>query len=171
MTRFLVLLALLLAPATALAQTTGSSITISGITGCDATAINVATDCELRNVVVPYRPLNSNGYNLATLYIYYDWAAGTGYSFILQACKEGLETTHCTDATDWFDVQGEAYSSGTLTITDATITKAAGADDYSVWSVGINYPRMRLKGIVASGSPTASDKITVVAVLTRSDAF
>jgi hypothetical protein len=171
----LLLAAILLVPNLAFAQfgffNKENYVKLSAITGCNATAINTAASCELISLTPSYRKIYPNGYNLLTLYVYYDWAAGTGFGFNLEACHEGLETTDCTDATDWYRIDGETYATGTVTLASSSITKAAGADDYSVWSVAINYPRIRLANILATGSPSASDKITITAVLSNSVAF
>jgi hypothetical protein len=170
-----ILAAMLLIPQVAFAQFSWFNkenyVKLSAITGCNATAINTAASCELINTSTSYRKIYPHGYNLLTLYVYYDWAAGTGYGFNLEACVEGMESTDCTDSTDWFRIMGETYASGTLTLANGAVTKVAGADDYGVWSVAINYPRIRLSSILATGSPTASDKITVTAVLSNSAAF
>jgi hypothetical protein len=164
----LLLLAILLAPKLAFAQfnflNKENNVVVSGMTGCTATAINSASSCELKDTTATYRQVFPRGYGLMTLWIYYDWAAGTGYSFRVEACREGMASTDCTDNTDWFVVHGESYASGTMTLADGTFTEGSiSADHYAVWSMFINYPRVRLANIVASGSPTASDKITIVA--------
>lgn len=135
------------------------------LTNCSAAAINSAVNCEVRDTTGTPEILGVEGYNLLTLEIFYDYSAGTGLTFKLQSCNEGLASSNCTDTTDWFDIQSVNINAGTATYTDMTVTKAASADEYFAISIGINYRRLRLNAITASGVPDASDKITVKARL------
>lgn len=169
--KFLILLILSLWTAVANAQNRTQPVQMGPLTNCNATAINAAVDCEVR--VLSSGLDGVEGFNFVTFEIFYDYAAGTGYTFTLQGCREGKGVDNCTDATDWYTVAGEAFNAttGVLTIYPATVTRVVGADDYLSWSIGTNYRRLRLHNVVATGSPTTSDKITVVARVTYTPAF
>ncbi len=170
----LILLVTALSPALATAQTAGapSQTLIGPLTNCNATNITVAKDCEIR-LTSANPPINGTwGYNVLTLNIFYDWGtSGTGFTFTLQGCHEGMDAASCTDATDWYTIAGDNFASGTgvLTVKEATATYAAAADAYVSWTIGINQMRMRLHNVTANAG--TADKVTVRAILTRTGAF
>lgn len=129
---------------------------IGALDNCNAAAINVAVDCG---------DIRVQGYNALTLEIFYDYAAGTGYQFNLETCYEGFSVTDCTDATDWHTVAVQFPAPSSVVLTPATISRVVSADDTLTWTFGVNYKRIRVANVVATGSPTASDKITIYARL------
>ena len=126
-------------------QTAG---TPTALTSCNAAAVNSSiTTCGGST------GFNTDGYNLLTLYVYYDWAAGTLLQFNIQCSVD--------NGTTWFGVGGAALSAGTDTVTKILVSHAASADSYFTYSLGINCERVRLGNVVATGSPTSSDKVTI----------
>jgi len=138
---------------------------------CNAKAINAAVDCEVRQKTTSPYTLNVVGYNVLTLEIYYDWTAGTGIQFNIEACDEGDGDTDCTAATDWFLVQTGNIVAGTDTLSDLLVTKVCGADCYFTYSIGLNYRRLRIANVLATGVPGANDKVTIRARLGVSPAL
>ena len=138
---------------------------------CNNVAINAAINCEVRSTAVSPEVLSVEGYNAVTFEIWYDWVAGSGIQFNMQACNEGYGATSCTDATDWFTIQTLGIVVGTGTLTDLLIYKAAAADIRFTYSVGLNYKRFRLANILATGAPGATDKVTIKARLSVSPAL
>lgn len=170
--KFLIL-AMLSLPALAGAQTRVTTVEVGTV--CNAVTHATARNCEIRSVSKGIYGVQ--GFNLLTLQIFQnaDGAANssTGYSFYLQACSEGLTENDCGDTTDWYTIQGESYASGTLTLADGLFSKTvtADTDSYAMYSVAINYVRLRLYSISALGASSASDTFTVKAWLANSGAF
>ena len=173
-------LVLTLAANVALAQTPRTTYASVGtLTNCSAATLDDPINaCEVRNISRGIYGVE--GYNLLTLEIKLDAdSAGggvsgiTGISFQLEACSEGLSGADCTDDADWALVQGESYSSGTLTLADGTMSKtvSANTDFFAYWSVGINYRRVRVANITALTANAADDIVTVKAWLGVSPAF
>ena len=128
---------------------------IGALTNCDAGSINAAVNCGGDTGV------RVEGYNTLVFEIFYDYAAGTGWEFYLETCYEGQATTDCTDDADWHVVAIEFPSGSTVQLTPGKVYRTVSADDYLTWSISGGYKRIRLRDMVATGSPTSSDKITV----------
>jgi hypothetical protein len=169
----LVLVIAAMLPCAALGQTRTTTVSVGTV--CNAVTHAAARNCEIRNVNNGIYGVQ--GFNLLTLEIFQntDGAGGsTGYSFYLQACSEGLTASDCTDTADWYTIQGESYASGTLTLADGLMSKTvtANTDSTAMWSVGINYVRLRLYNISAlTETNDADDTFTVKAWLATSPSF
>lgn len=164
--RLLILLLALGLPALAQAQR-APSVDLGILSGCSAVAIDAAVNCEVR---APAKGVqNTRGFTSLTLEIFYDDNAGgasTGYTLFLESCNEGTGAADCTDSTDWHRVQAlDIATTGVATMVDLQLLKASDADARSVVTIGINYLRTRVAGLVGSGSPGATDKATVAARL------
>jgi hypothetical protein len=133
---------------------------IGALTNCDNDAINASVICGGTTGV------RVEGYNTLVFEIYYDHSAGNGYEFYFETCYEGQATTDCTDAGDWFRVSTEHASPGLVQLDQAKVfvggaTAPVSADHRQTWSISGGYLRIRLNAMVATGSPTSSDKILV----------
>ena len=95
----------------------------------------------------------TSGFDQLTLFISYTRSAGSGVSFSLEASEDG--------GTTWHKIQVGKISSGTVTLFDATYTKALAASGNYVVNLPINNEFIRLSSLVATGSPDANDKATV----------
>jgi hypothetical protein len=134
--------------------------------GCDGASINAGVNCEIRTRELSPHILGVEGHNVLTLEVAVAYAAGTNISWTFQACNEGLRDSDCTDAADWFPVQSLSVTpAGAGTVSTLTLTKTTGAATRFTYSLGLNYVRLRLAGIIAGGTPTANDKVTVKARL------
>jgi hypothetical protein len=173
MRRLLFLIAPLLALAAARPAFAQMSnvVDVGVLTNCSAAALSSPiASCEVRSATVT----GVKGFNLLTLEILYTdggAGAGLGFSFVLQSCREGMGALDCTDAADWYTVQTEKVVDGAITIINGTVTHDATATERLVWSVGINYQRLRLASVTGLGSPGATDKITVYARLAGAAAY
>lgn len=150
-------------------------VDVGNLTNCTAAAINAAVNCEVRctsSTCPNGQVLGTLGFNLLTLEIAYTWSAGGGVQFYLQSCNEGMGPTACLDSTDWYDVQAIAVAAGTGTLTDFLVSKTGlAASKKYVYSIAVNYQRLRLYQVVATGAPDANDKVTIRARLSNSPAF
>jgi len=135
-------------------------IELGAMTNCSVASINSAVICGST------RGIKVQGYNFLTLEILYTQSAGTGYSFYLETCYEGHASTDCTGATDWYRVVTESVVAGTgISLTADPFIHLTAASDRITYTIPINYLRLRLNAMTASGSPDANDKITVSARL------
>ncbi len=133
---------------------------IGELDNCNDAAINSAVICG------DTYGFRTEGLNVLTLEIKYTQDAGTGWEFYIESCNEGHGSTDCTNATDWHSVTVDnVVSSVGVGLTVDPIYHDTAASDQIVWSIPINYKRIRLNDFVARGSPTANDKITVYARL------
>ena len=108
--------------------------------------------------------VNSNsfgtaGYNQLSLELFHDYAAGASVTFNLANIQVNGESTNP------YLVQVGEDSSGTRTLSDLLVSKVTGADTRWVVNVPINAQNMQIRGLVATGSSTSSDLITVRAIL------
>lgn len=118
--------------------------------GLNAVAINSAVNSN---------SFSATGYNQLTLELFHDYAAGTGVQFNLANIQINGESTSP------YLVQVGEDSSGTRTLSDLLISKTTGSDTRWVVNVPVNAQNMQIRSLVATGSPTASDLITVRAIL------
>ncbi len=170
------LLAVALFPLVASAQQAGAVVwkDVGLLTNCSTASLATAiTGCEVRRrATVGLDEITGvKGYNLLTLELLHTYAAGTGITFFLESCNEGLDDASCTDSTDWYRVQAISVSAGVGTLTDFQYSKTTGSTKRFAVSIGINYQRLRLAAITAGGSPTSSDKFSAYARLGVSPAF
>jgi hypothetical protein len=142
-------------------------VKFQGLTGCNATAINVATSCEIRSAFGAFgRQLSVHQYHAIALYIYFDRDGATGYTFRAQSCIEGMEDTDCTDSADWYDVDAQTATNNYTDIEPKIYRRTVSADSYDVFFIGSLYPRLRLYNILCTGGGcNANDKVTVKAIL------
>lgn len=137
------------------------------VASCAALAINTAKNCEISDGAVNAQVW---GWSTVTVTMNYTKGNGTGFTFHLEQCDEtaGAYSANCTDATDWKTVSIVAPSGSTTTLSNETIDSGTmAASGARVVSMGINYRRLRLASILASGTPNSSDKITANVVLSR----
>jgi hypothetical protein len=133
------------------AQSGVSSNTPTALTNCnDAAANSSIATCGSHNNVTG---VVADGYNLASFYVKYTYAAGTGWQFNIQCSNDG--------GTTWYNKTGCSLASGTDTCTKLLVTHAATASDNTLYEVGINCGMIRIANVIATGSPSSSDKITV----------
>lgn len=148
------------------ASATHEPVRLGPFTGCNATAINVATQCEIRlqNNMIPIQYVTARDYHTLALYVFYDRGGGTGYTFHLDVCIEGHKSTDCTDSTDWYNVMAQTASTNYTDLEQKIYRRAVSVDDYAVFFVPLLYPRLRAHTILCTGGGcTANDKITITA--------
>jgi hypothetical protein len=138
---------------------------LGALDNCGNAAINAAVTCG------GTRGFRVEGYQWLTLDIAYTKDAGTGYTFTVQACNEGQTTSDCTNAADWATIAAESVAGGVTSLSLGSFAHVASASDHLVDTIGVNYRRIRLASFVATGSPTANDKITVNGLLTVNNGF
>ena len=102
--------------------------------------------------------INSNqfataGFDQLTIFVEYTQSAGTGVSFSLETSEDG--------GTTWHKIQVGKISSGTVTLFDATYTKALATSGNYVVNIPVNNQFVRLASLIATGTPDANDKATV----------
>ncbi len=171
----LLALAALVISDVAFAQNRSSVVAVGTLTNCNAAGMASAIDCEVRNTAWGVNSVI--GYNLLTIEVLQDVdgdGTSTGFSFQLEACSEGLAASDCTTDSDWFLVNGESYSAGTMTLAGGTFSKTedvANEDIRMMYSIGINYMRLRIANITALSQQEAGDTITIKAWLAGSGAF
>lgn len=109
------------------------------------------------NTAANSTPFGVDGANELSLLISYTRAAGTGFTFLLQA-SDDLGVT-------WYTKNVASFSAGTGALDVATFTDNT-ASSHNVW---FSYPIhagesiCRLASVTATGAPSASDTITVKA--------
>jgi hypothetical protein len=143
-------------------------IVISGFSGCTNTAINVATNCEIKSTQnsLDYKYIYPESYHAMILYVYFARGGGTGYTFQLQACIEGMRDTDCTDSTDWYAYDAQTASTNYTDIEPKIYRRTVSANSYDTLFVTNGHRRVRLYNILCTGGGcSSSDKITVKALL------
>jgi hypothetical protein len=93
----------------------------------------------------------AEGFNQATVWADYTYAAGTSVKFTLEASL---------DNSSWFIPQVGVASSGDVALDDHTFTKTGTASFKDAINIPIDYQYIRIK-VEAGGSPTTSDLVTV----------
>ena len=102
---------------------------------------------------------SAEGFNQLTLELFHDYAAGASVTFNLANIQRNGESTNP------YLVQVGEDATGTRTLYDLLLTKTTGADTRWTVNVPVNGQNMQIRGLVATGSPTTSDLITVRAIL------
>ncbi len=112
----------------------------------DATAINTEATSST---------VEAAGYSTATFYVDYTFGAGTNVELRVDQSNDG--------GTTWFLSQlGDASTPATYPLVELVVSKAAGAANqvYVTPPVPIDCSHLRAR-VVATGSPTASDVVTL----------
>jgi len=112
--------------------------------GLDDVAINSSTNSN---------QFATSGFDQLTIFVKYTRSAGTGVTF-------QIETTEDNGST-WHKVQTTAIASGVVTLSDATYTKVSSSSTNYAVNIPINCEQVRISSLIATGTPTASDKATV----------
>jgi len=147
---------------------THEPVRVGPFTGCNATSINTAAQCEIvgTNASLPKGAIYPYSAHTMALYVFYDRSGGTGYTFHLDVCIEGYKATDCTDSTDWFNVMAQTASSNYTDIEPKVYRRTVSATDRSVFMIGTLYPRMRINNLVCTGGGcSANDKATVTVTM------
>jgi len=136
-------------------------VQLGALEDCDAAQINVAKTCG------GTRGIKSEGYQNIALEIDWTKGAGTGWTATIEHCSEGHASTDCTTAGDWSIVTDITPGSGVWTIDEAVLTYLSAASSNVTVTFPINYRRIRVKDLLASGTPNTSDVATVSGLMTR----
>jgi hypothetical protein len=142
-------------------------VKLQGLTGCNATAINVATSCEFRSPFGAFgRKLTPHQYHVLAIYAFFDRDGATGYTFQVQSCIEGMDDTDCTDSTDWYSVDAQTATTHYTDLEPKIYRRTVSADSYDVFLIGTTFSRLRLSNILCTGGGcTANDKITMRVIM------
>jgi hypothetical protein len=142
-------------------------VKLTSLSGCNNTAINVATNCEFRAIFGGANQyLTTHNYHVISVFIYFDQSGATGYTFSLQGCIEGFDATDCTDSTDWYYIDAQTATAHYTDLEPKIYRRTVSADDRSVFLVATVFPRMRVAGLICTGGGcTANDKVSVTAIL------
>lgn len=125
-------------------------------TGIEAEAINAAIDSNW---------IDCHGMSQVSIFIDYDRAAGTGYTFKISTAARKNVSTQAPELIAAYAIGTKAADDQTVVYEPRIFERVVSVDEVMRFDVPLNAAFFRIEDLLASGSPTTSDKATVVVLL------